>query len=64
MSAATKPNEVCDAQFYLGEWKLLHGDRTAAIAALRIAANTCPDAFYEYDGAVAELRRLKVKVTQ
>jgi lipoprotein NlpI len=58
LGAATKPNEQCEAQFYLGEWHLLHANRAAATAALRIAANTCPKDFFEYDGAIAELTRL------
>jgi lipoprotein NlpI len=56
--AATKPEERCEAQFYLGEWHLLRRDHAAAATALRIAADTCPKTFYEYDGAIAELQRL------
>ena len=57
-SAATKPEERCEAQFYLGEWHLLRGNRTQAVESLRTAVNTCPKTFYEYDGALAELKRL------
>jgi len=57
-AAAGKPEERCEAQFYLGEWQVLHGDRTKAAGALRTAADSCPKDFYEYDGAVAELKRL------
>jgi lipoprotein NlpI len=62
ISAGLTLNEQCEAQFYLGEWHLLHANRAAATAALRIAANTCPKDFFEYDGAVAELTRLKQEV--
>jgi tetratricopeptide (TPR) repeat protein len=61
MSAATNPDELCEAHFYLGEWYLVHDSRAAAIPELRIAASTCVKDFYEYDGAVAELRRLERK---
>jgi hypothetical protein len=58
LAAATKPDERCEAQFYLGEWYLLRGDRAAAAAALQLAVDTCPKPFYEYDGAVIEQMRL------
>jgi lipoprotein NlpI len=57
-AAAAKPEERCEAQFYLGEWYLLHNDRSKAASALGNAATSCPKAFYEYGGAVAELKRL------
>jgi tetratricopeptide (TPR) repeat protein len=57
-SAAAKPEERCEAQFYIGEWYLMRGDRMKAAGALRTAAETCPKTFYEYDGAMAELKRL------
>ena len=63
LSAATKPNEQCEAQFYLGEWYMLRGNRAAATAALRIAVNACRKNFYEYDGAAAELTRMKRKAS-
>jgi tetratricopeptide (TPR) repeat protein len=55
LAAAAKPEERCEAQYYLGEWHLLHRDRAKATDALRTAADTCPKDFYEYGGAVAEL---------
>jgi hypothetical protein len=42
----------------VGEWHLLRGDRAAAQAALRQAADTCPSTFIEALGAKAELRRI------
>ena len=59
MSAATKPDQQCEAQFYIGEWYMLRRAQAAAAAALRIAVNTCPKSFYEYDGATAELTQMK-----
>jgi murein DD-endopeptidase MepM/ murein hydrolase activator NlpD len=56
---AAEPNHRCEAQFYTGEWYLLHGNRTAAMSALKTAADNCPKAFVEYAGARAELKRLE-----
>ena len=59
MSAAVRPNERCQAQFYLGEWQLLKGNAAQARATLQIAAaDTCQQTFNEYEGAVWELKRL------
>jgi lipoprotein NlpI len=58
LAAPTTPDDRCEAQFYLGEWKLLRADRAAAIEALEAAANTCPKDFVELADAKAELKRL------
>jgi len=58
LSAAGKADERCEAQFYIGEWHLLRGDRAAATTAFHTAAETCPKEFDEYTGALAELKRL------
>ena len=58
LSVAGKPEERCEAEFYIGEWNLLRGDRAAAATALRTVADTCPKPFFEYVGAVAELKRM------
>jgi lipoprotein NlpI len=58
LAAATKPDDRCEAQFYIGEWRLLRGNRPAAIVALKAAAETCPKTFVEYKFARAELHRL------
>jgi lipoprotein NlpI len=57
-AAAAGAEERCEAQFYLGEWRLARGDRAKAKEALEAAKATCPASFYEYDGAVAELGRI------
>jgi len=57
--AATKPEEKCEAAFYAGEWQLLRGNKPDARTALQTAADTCPKTFYEYNGAVAELKRIE-----
>jgi len=58
LAAADQPAERCQAQFYIGEWELLRNNPGSAAAALRAAAGTCPRTRLEYDGAIAELKRL------
>jgi len=58
VAAADKPEERCEAQYYLGQWLLLRDDRANSIEALRNAVKTCPKDFVEYAGALAELKRL------
>jgi tetratricopeptide (TPR) repeat protein len=57
-AAAMKPDEQCEAQYYLGEWYLLRNERAASIEALRKSVETCPKGFIEFAGAVVELKRL------
>jgi lipoprotein NlpI len=59
LAAATKPGDRCEAQFYVGEWHLLRGDRQPALAALKVAAGSCSKDFLEYQGARAELKNLE-----
>jgi lipoprotein NlpI len=49
----------CEASFYVGEWHLLRGAREPATQLLREAENTCSRTVIEYEGAIAELRRLQ-----
>src|ERR1700730_18462880 len=58
LAAPVKPDDRCEAQFYIGEWQLLRADRPAAIDALKSAAHTCPKDFVEATDARAELKRL------
>ncbi len=58
LTAARTPAQQCEAQFYVGEWRFLHGDRPGAVAAWQAAVDRCPKSFIEYKGARAELRRL------
>lgn len=58
LEAAGTPEQQCEAQFYVGEWKLLRGDTAGASAAWQVAAQRCPRSFTEYKGARAELKRL------
>jgi lipoprotein NlpI len=58
LAAADRPNDRCEAQYFIGEWHLLQKNRPQAEEALRAAANSCPTGFIEYNAAVAELKRL------
>jgi tetratricopeptide (TPR) repeat protein len=58
LAAAGKPNEPCEAQFYIGAWHALRGERAAAAAPLKAAVDSCPKWFAEYHGAQVELKRL------
>lgn len=49
---------VCDADFYVAEQNLAHGDANAAKPLLQRAAGQCPFASFERMGATAELKRL------
>lgn len=57
LAAAKTPDETCEAQFYVGAWRQLQGDKSGARAGYEIARNTCPKTFMEFRGAEAELKR-------
>jgi tetratricopeptide (TPR) repeat protein len=59
LAVPTKLDDRCDAQFYVGEWHLLHGGRPKALYLLKKAVATCPKTDAEYDFARAELKRLQ-----
>ena len=52
----THPRQ-CEADFYLGEWQLTHGQAVAAKPMLQKAAEQCPVDFIERMAAKAELAR-------
>jgi tetratricopeptide (TPR) repeat protein len=58
LAAATTPQRLGDAQFYVGQWYLARGNRTEAVAALSEAVELCPKHWMERACAVAELKRL------
>ncbi len=58
IAAASTPAQACEAQFYVGEWKVLRNDRAGAATAWQAAVDRCPGSFIEYKGARAELKRL------
>ena len=49
---------MCEANFYLGEWHLLRQERAEARILLGKAVAECPRDLFEYEGAVAELKRM------
>jgi lipoprotein NlpI len=57
-AAASRPEEKCQAAFYIGQWHLLRGNKVQAKTVLQTAVDTCPAHFAEYAGAVAEMKRL------
>ena len=59
--AKTKANQLCEANFYIGEWDLQQGKKDDATALFRSAAADCPKDFIEREGAEAELKALDVK---
>ena len=50
--------QICEANFYTAEAKLLKNTTNEALPLLRAAEKECPPTFYESHGASAELRRL------
>jgi lipoprotein NlpI len=61
LKAAQNSEQRCEAQFYIAEWHLVRGARQSSLKALQTVANTCPKNFVEYQGAVAELKRLSAR---
>jgi len=51
--------EVCEAHFYIGVWHALRGRSEAARPYLQVAIDTCPHTTTAFDGARAELQRLR-----
>jgi tetratricopeptide (TPR) repeat protein len=59
VATAATSEQKCEAQFYSGEWQLLHKAKPLAQNALQAAVDSCPKDFAEYRGAVEELKRLQ-----
>jgi tetratricopeptide (TPR) repeat protein/RsiW-degrading membrane proteinase PrsW (M82 family) len=57
-SAAANPDQICEADFYIGEWLVQQKLEQPAVERLRRAAATCPKSFIEYGGAIADLSKL------
>ena len=56
--AAAVPGQICEANFYIAQWYLLHQNAVAARPMLEKAATSCPKDFIELRSASAELKRL------
>jgi lipoprotein NlpI len=59
-AAATNAEDRAEAEFYIGEWHLHAHRRAEAIAALQVAAKSCPRVFKEHTAAVMALKRQRV----
>ena len=59
--AKKNQEQLCEANFYAAEAKLLSGDSKGAIPLLRAANKNCPPTSVEAHGAGAELKRLRQK---
>jgi lipoprotein NlpI len=64
MAAATNQDarrqrdQLCEANFYVAQWRLMRNERDRALALFKTTQSECPRDFMEHEGAVAELRRL------
>jgi hypothetical protein len=58
LAAASKPEEECEVNFYIGEWHILQSRPADAEPLLRKAAEACPKPYIQYGAAQAELKRL------
>lgn len=65
VNAATDADQVrrremrCEADFYIAHWHVLQNAQPRARSLLQQVQTACPKNLLEYEGAVAELRRLK-----
>ena len=56
-----RKKQVCEANLYSGELALQRGEKAEATRLLRAAAADCPKTAIEYEGAVAELKKLALQ---
>ncbi len=56
--ATKQKGQVCEANFYSGEWALRTGAKDEAARLFRLAAADCPQDFVEWSAANAELKAL------
>jgi lipoprotein NlpI len=57
--AGREVEQRCEADYYIGQWHVIRGERESAVAHFLAAQDECPRFFLEYTGAAAELKRLK-----
>ena len=53
-----QPGRLCEVGFFLGEWKLAHGQTQEAAANLKTAQSACAHDLAEYTTAIEELKKL------
>jgi hypothetical protein len=56
--ALAQKEHGCEANFYAGEWYVLHHNLAAGKPLIAAAAENCPTDFYEYNAALSAYRRL------
>jgi lipoprotein NlpI len=57
--AAARQGRNCEADFYFGEWRLLHGDAASGRPLIEKAAQSCPIGFIERAAAIAETKNAR-----
>lgn len=57
-ASKAKKKEMCEADFYVGQWYLLKHQHGQARRLFHRAKDECPKGFVEYSGAVVELKRM------
>jgi lipoprotein NlpI len=60
LSYAVDPGQVCEANFYIGEYDLEQHATDDATRKFRVAAASCPEGYVEWPSAKAELKALGV----
>lgn len=55
----TRTGQMCEANFYIGEWQIVNHQNVAAKTSLLQAINECPHSYHEYAAAQVEMKRHK-----
>lgn len=58
-NAERQREQRCEANYYAAHWHLIQNAPDRALALLQEAERSCPKQFFEYEGTLAELRRLQ-----
>jgi tetratricopeptide (TPR) repeat protein len=56
----TRTKQVCEADFFIGEFLLQQSNKDEAVRLFRLAATDCPKSIFEWPAAKAELKTLGV----
>lgn len=57
---SVQKEQLCEANFYVGEWMLQQGRKDEAARLLRLAKSGCGKNFIEYSAATAEVRSIEI----
>ncbi len=60
-AAGSDSGQKCEYNFYVGEYRVLRGERPQALVLFRGAADECPKDFIEYVPAVLEMKTLETQ---